>query len=149
MSPAFLALAGGALAVFQSMERYRRTSHGANPWTAEGFANALLYSSYFERFLAIVEDVDGQPNSCYRSPEVNAAAKGVATSRHLRALACDGSPRRMPLPIAQRAVFDAAKRGELGPVKRVTLEPERNIIHVEWWGPTEAALPPELAEWNG
>jgi len=146
---ALIALAGAAFGTFQAMERYRKTSHGANPWTAEGFTNALLYSSYYERFLALIEDTDGQPNSCFRSPSVNAAAGGVPTSRHMKALACDGLPKRLSLGAAQDVVFAAAKRGELGPVKRVTLEPARKIIHVEWWGPGEAALPPEKAEWNG
>lgn len=149
MSAVLLALASGAALAFTALERYRRTSHGHNPWTTEGITNAVLYSTYIDRFLEMIEDTDGQPNSCYRSPEVNSAAGGVSDSRHLRALACDGKPARLTLAAAQDVVFAAAQRGELGPVRRVTLEPNRGIIHVEWWGPTEAVKPPVKSEWNG
>lgn len=146
---ALIALAGGAAAAYAALERYRKTSHGSNPWTIDGFTNALLYSQHFERFLALIEDTDGQPNSVFRSATVNKAAGGVETSRHLRALACDGLPKKLSLQAAQDVVHAAAARGEIGPVKRVTLEPARGIIHVEWWGPGETTQPPQKSEWNG
>ena len=142
-------LAAGAGAAFLALERYRKTNHGENPWTLEALTNAIVYSSHYERFLALIDDTDGEPNSVYRSERINTAVGGVKESRHLKALACDGKPKRLSLKAAQDIVYAAAMRGELGPVKRVTAEPNRGAVHVEWWAQNETARPPVKSEWNG
>lgn len=164
---AAIAVSAGVGALYTALEPFRKTSHGHNPWTLEGFVNAASISRYIK---AASELTGASFSSCYRSPQVQrrlydskrkdpakwavvvsgAEKAGMSVenyveflstrTRHARALAGDFVGK----PIGQLAtdLHQLALAGKIGPVKKVL--DERDHAHVEWYGPGEAVEPPKL-----
>lgn len=136
-------LAGALGALFVSLERYRKTSHGQNPWTVDGLMNVVRLQGHFER---AAELIDGAITSVFRSEGVNKAAGGVPTSRHLRGLAVDIKPRMLTPREALTKLLAAAERGELGPVRTILEEP--TVVHIEYLAADETAAPIKTGYWQ-
>ncbi len=162
-----VAVGAGLATLYALLEHFRRTSHGANPWTVEGFVGAAFIHSYVKTAAAATSS---HWNSVFRSPAIQRAlyeakrkdpaqwavvqagakARGVSTeqyvemlstgSRHTRGLAADFSGK--PITELSRSIFELAKLGRIGPVKKVL--DERDHAHVEWWAPWETAKAPVL-----
>lgn len=62
--------------------------------------------------------------------------------RHLRGLAADFSKKGTPTSVLAPQIFDLAKRGLIGKVKKVL--DERDHVHVEWYAPWEMSKAPTL-----
>lgn len=143
--------AAGAAALYAALEPYRRTAHGPNPWSFEGFLNVLRLSGHFE---AARHMVDGTVTSVWRSPtpapgrtqSVNEAAGGVQSSRHTMGLAVDIKPRALSPKEAAGRLYEAAVRGELGPVRTVLEEP--TVVHLDYFASGEATRAPTLGYWE-
>jgi hypothetical protein len=163
------AVAGTLGAAYVALEAFRSTSHGQNPWTLDGFVSVLLIALHVKH---IAEQTNSSIGSVYRSPEVQAAVykakldnptqRGyvqsladkagmaiddyvrtvVQTSRHMRGLAADFTPRAMSVPAAAVAIHDLALSGHVGRVKLVLQEGDH--VHVEWYGAGEQASPVKL-----
>lgn len=123
----FLAAVGlGGAAAAAVLARFAITSHGSNPWTMQGALNMLRIRAHID---AAVRLVDGRLSSAYRSPRVNKIVGGADNSRHMMGLAADIVPSGN-LEAAHNLMWQAAKRGELGPVRKVLIEP--GWIHIDW-----------------
>lgn len=120
----FLASVAGVVAML--LGRYAVTSHGANPWTSEGVFNALRVAPHLEKAVRLV---GGKINSMWRSERVNGIVGGAENSRHTMGLAVDIKPGGN-LEENAKAVWMAAKAGDLGRVHKVLIEP--GWIHVSW-----------------
>jgi hypothetical protein len=128
-----------AASAYLWLERYRPTSYGHNPWTAEGIRNVVILHPYFERAREMVGAESF--NSVYRSVRVNDLIPGstkarvdkkgrvVGGSDHLHGRAIDITPKGT-LERESRRLYDAALSGELGPVREVLWEP--GWIHIGW-----------------
>ncbi len=160
-----LLLIGGAALLRKFMEDFRKTSHGENPWTFSGFFNALTIAGHVASAARIT---GARWNSVFRSPQVQkavydgkrkdpvkwavvvASAKSAGMdveayvqklstgTRHARALAADFAGK--PIGPLGRELFELAKAGRIGPVKKVL--DERDHVHVEWYGPAEKRAAP-------
>jgi hypothetical protein len=161
------AVIAGGLALGVYLERFRKTSHGANPWTMEGLVGALWISWHVDRVVALT---GASHNSSFRHPRImqkvydskrgnpaqwdvvvaSAKSRGVTVdayvaglikgSRHTRGLAGDFSGR--PIGALADEIFALAKAGKIGPVKKVL--DERDHVHVEWFAPWETVKAPTL-----
>lgn len=135
--------AAGLGALYVAFDRYRRTSHGKNPWTLDGF---MAVATLHQRFEQAARMIDGTITSVFRSERVNKAAGGVETSRHLDGLAVDIKPRLHSPKEAAEKLYAAAVRGELGPVRTVLEEP--TVVHVDFFAPGEPRRAPKLGYWE-
>jgi len=142
MLPVLTTFAAGLALAYKALDPYRVTKHGHNPWTHDAFVNVLRLHAHYD---AAAKLVDGAITSVYRSPRVNAKAGGVATSYHLRGLAVDIAPRKLSPKEAARVIYEAAERGELGPVRKVLEEP--GIVHIEYLDPTDIPGTIRLGYW--
>jgi hypothetical protein len=132
---ALIALAGSGLAL--ALERYRPTQHGHNPWSIDALVNVLRLAPHFETARDLV---DGKFTSVYRSERVNKIVGGVINSDHLWGGAIDLKPHpHVAIETAAKRIYEAAERGELGPVRQVVLEP--TWVHVGWYRPGRAGRP--------
>lgn len=162
-------IAAGAIGAFVAFEVFRKTRHGSNPWTFEGFMGVLHIMPHVMR---VASETGADWNSVFRSPVIQraiydakrkdpaqwavvvaSAAKAGKTveqyveflataGRHLRGLAGDFSKKSTTTDILSRQIFELAKAGKIGPVKKVL--DERDHAHVEWYGPGEIVKPPVL-----
>lgn len=169
MSAVVGAIVVGAGALYGALERFRKTSHGDNPWNVDGFIGATLIMGHVE----LIASVTGASwNSVFRSEvvqralydakrknpaqwevvEAGARKRGMTTeqyveflskgTRHARGLAADFSKAGTSTEILARDIFALAKAGRVGKVKKVL--DERDHAHVEWWAPWEEAKAPVL-----
>lgn len=169
MNPTLIAVAAGAGVLYGALERFRRTSHGDNPWSVDGFIGATLIMGHVET----VANLTGATwSSVFRSPQVQRALynakrkdpaqwavveagarkRGMSTeayveflstnTRHARALAADFTHAKLTTAQLAVQIFEHAKAGRIGRVKKVL--DERDHVHVEWLAPWEAARSPVL-----
>lgn len=130
------------LGLSETLERYRPTTHGANPWTVEGVANVVALSPLFEKAARLVT---GTITSCWRSERVNALVSGSPTSDHLHGRAVDLVSANLSHHDAAVKLFEAAERGELGNVREV-LE-EGGCCHIGWF-PAGQTGKPRFGQWR-
>lgn len=169
MTPALVAIATGAAALYVALEKFRKTTHGDNPWSVDGFIGATVIMGHVE----LISMLTGASwNSVYRSEQVQrslyeakrkvpaqwdvvkagAAKRGMTPdqyveflskgTRHARGLAADFSKQGTSTAVLSRDIFELAKAGRVGKVKKVL--DERDHAHVEWWAPGEQAKEPVL-----
>lgn len=119
--------------LLRTLDPYRVTSHGANPWSNEALLNVIATREHMD---AARVAVNGYFSSVYRSPPVNRIVGGSANSRHLRGLAADIIP-RAPWSVKEAAhlLWEMAQREELGLVQQVIWEP--SWVHVGWYAVSE------------
>ncbi len=169
MSPEVVAIGAGLVALHAHHEAYRRTSHGENPWTVEGFVGVSWISGYVD---AVCRLTGASSSSIYRAPQVQAAvyeakrksaaqwavveasakkagmtadayvAMLLKRGRHMRGLAGDFDKPGTTTAQLAAEIFEHAKAGRIGPVKKIL--DERDHAHVEWLAPWESVRSPVL-----
>ncbi|MCK9629639.1 MAG: D-Ala-D-Ala carboxypeptidase family metallohydrolase [Bacteroidales bacterium] len=126
------ALAGGAiLRALQPLARFNMTSKGLNLYTFKAALNVLAHHRFWEHAQQVI---GARITSAYRSPGVNKAVGGVATSDHVKGLACDFVPQGDKQQ-AVKKLRAACAQGELGPVRQFIWESYKNVIHVGYYEP--------------
>ena len=139
----FVAIMLGALAGLgtEVAMAFSVTSRGPNPWDVDSFLNALRIAPQVWRALGLL---DGTVNSMFRSPEVNAAVGGEATSYHQHGLAVDikPGPQFKTVEEAARLMCARVKLGMLPDVRTVIWEP--SWVHVDFFKANEPRRAPKF-----
>lgn len=121
-------------------DRYRLTSHGANPWERDALQNVVATRNDFAAALAFL---DGRLSSGYRCERVNKLVGGASNSRHMRGLALDIVPGKRWAGVSMvdmaRHVMQKAASGDLGMVQQIIAEP--SWIHIGWYSVYEQDSP--------
>jgi hypothetical protein len=122
--------------VWKRLEKYRITSHTGNDWTELGLQSVMTHMGHFD---AAIAAINGTLSSCFRSLRVNTIVNGSKTSLHLDGLACDIVPGKPhTTATATGTLVKMARKGELGRVREIILEP--GWVHIGWHRGNESGL---------